>query len=141
MYCFMGISLATQTYINPSIDIIKKKGILAAESMNATLLAFTNSLAETFIIMNSIFFGVSDIGISTVVQQAAFQSLIIQGTFYLIVEEGTLVDWWIITRETVYLLIYLIIMSVFLYGNEVEMWKAQILFVLYICHIILMKYS
>jgi len=67
--------------------------------------------------------------------------LIIQGTFYLIVEEGTLVDWWIITRETVYLLLYLVIMSVFLYGNKVEMWKAQILFVLYILHIILMKYS
>jgi len=124
MYCFMGISLATQTYINPAIDIIKKKQILNAESMNATLLAFTNSLAESFIIMNSIFFGVSDIGISTVVQQAAFYCLIIQGTFYLIVEEGTLVDWWIITRETVYLLLYLVIMSVFLYGNQVEMWKA-----------------
>jgi hypothetical protein len=32
----------------------------------------SNSAAETFIIMNSIIFGVSDIGISTVVQQSAF---------------------------------------------------------------------
>jgi hypothetical protein len=39
----------------------------------------SNSLAESFIIVNSIFFGVSDIGISTVVQQAAFYSLINQG--------------------------------------------------------------
>jgi hypothetical protein len=31
--------------------------------MNATLLAFSNSLGESFIVMNSIFFGVSDIGI------------------------------------------------------------------------------
>ena len=46
--------------------------------MNATLLAMTNSAAESFIIMNSIFFGVSDIGISTVVQQAAFYSFIVQ---------------------------------------------------------------
>jgi len=73
----MGIKLANENYINPSIDIIKKKGVLSSESMNATLLAMTNSLAESFIIMNSIFFGVSDIGISTVVQQAAFYSLII----------------------------------------------------------------
>jgi len=68
LYCFMGIKLANENYINPSIDIIKKKGVLSSESMNATLLAMTNSLAESFIIMNSIFFGVSDIGISTVVQ-------------------------------------------------------------------------
>jgi hypothetical protein len=78
MYAFLGISLATQDYINPSIDIIKKKGVLSSESMNATLLAMTNSAAESFIIMNSIFFGVSDIGISTVVQQAAFYSFIVQ---------------------------------------------------------------
>ena len=67
MYCFWGISLATQHYINPSIDIIKRKGVLSSESMNATLLAMTNSAAESFIIMCSIWFGVSDIGISTVV--------------------------------------------------------------------------
>lgn len=116
----MGIKLANENYINPSIDIIKKKGVLSSESMNATLLAMTNSLAESFIIMNSIFFGVSDIGISTVVQQAAFYSLIIQGAFYLIVEENTLVDWWIITRETIFFLLYLIVMSIFLYGNEIK---------------------
>ena len=52
--------------------------------MNATLLAMTNSAAESFIIMNSIFFGVSDIGISTVVQQAAFYSFIIQSKFSIL---------------------------------------------------------
>jgi Ca2+/Na+ antiporter len=67
-YFFYGISLATQNFINPAIDVIKAKGIFSADTINATLLAFTNSAAECFIIMNSIFFGVSDIGISTVVQ-------------------------------------------------------------------------
>eukprot|EP00352_Strombidinopsis_acuminata_P009081 CAMPEP_0176356654 /NCGR_PEP_ID=MMETSP0126-20121128/14169_1 /TAXON_ID=141414 ORGANISM="Strombidinopsis acuminatum, Strain SPMC142" /NCGR_SAMPLE_ID=MMETSP0126 /ASSEMBLY_ACC=CAM_ASM_000229 /LENGTH=139 /DNA_ID=CAMNT_0017709837 /DNA_START=184 /DNA_END=603 /DNA_ORIENTATION=- len=76
IYCFYGISLATTHYINPSIDIIKKNGSVSSDTMNATLLAMSNSEAETFIIMNSIFFGVSDIGISTVVQQSAFYSLI-----------------------------------------------------------------
>jgi Ca2+/Na+ antiporter len=76
IYCFFGIQLATQNYINPAIDIIKKKGFIGAELMNVSLLAMSNSLAESFIIVNSIFFGVSDIGISTVVQQAAFYGLI-----------------------------------------------------------------
>ena len=30
MYAFLGISLATQDYINPAIDIIKKKGVVSA---------------------------------------------------------------------------------------------------------------
>jgi len=61
--------------------------------------------------------------------------------FYLIVPAKTLIDWWIITRETVFILMYLIVISVFLYGNRVEVWKALILMVLYILHIFLMKFS
>ena len=141
MYCFFGIQLATQNYINPAIDIIKKKGLLGAELMNVSLLAMSNSLAESFIIVNSIFFGVSDIGISTVVQQAAFYGLINQGMFYLIVQEGTLIDWWIVSRETAFFLLYLAVMSVLLYGNQVELIGAVILLLLYVVHIFLMKYS
>ena len=76
---FYGIQIVTQNYINPAVDIVKKKGILSSETLNVTLLAVTNSAAESFIIVNSIFFGVSDIGIACVVQQAAFYALINQG--------------------------------------------------------------
>jgi hypothetical protein len=29
MYAFLGISLVTKNYINPSIDIIKQKGVVS----------------------------------------------------------------------------------------------------------------
>jgi Ca2+/Na+ antiporter len=61
--------------------------------------------------------------------------------FYLIVDEGTLIDWWIITRETAFILIYLVAISYFLYGNEVKMSSAAILMIIYVIHILLMKYS
>jgi len=109
--------------------------------MNVSLLAMSNSLAESFIIVNSIFFGVSDIGISTVVQQSAFFGLINQGMFYLIVQEGTLIDWWIVSRETAFFLLYLAVMSLLLQGNKVDSPGASILLVLYVVHIFLMKYS
>lgn len=141
MYAFLGIALVTQNFINPSIDIIKQKGVLSSDSMNATLLAMTNSAAESFIIMNSIFFGVSDIGMSTVVQQTAFYALIIQGLFYLIAEPGTRVDWWIITRDTIFILVYGTVLTLFLWGNDISDWKGIIMFVLYIVHILLMKYN
>lgn len=138
---FLGISLVSQNYINPAVDIIKTKGVFSADSMNATVLAFTNTAAESMIIMNAIFFGVSDMGIATTVSQTAFYVLIIQGYFYLIIEPGSRIDWWIITRDTVFLLVYLITFSVFLIGNLLEMWKAIILLILYFVHIILMKFN
>jgi Ca2+/Na+ antiporter len=52
-----------------------------------------------------------------------------------------MIDWWISARETVFMLFYLFLMSFALYGNKVELWKACILFIVYIVHIILMKYS
>lgn len=61
--------------------------------------------------------------------------------FYLIVQEGTLIDWWIVSRETAFFLLYLGTMSVLLAGNKVELTGASILVLLYIVHIFLMKYS
>ena len=45
-YCFYGISLVTRNYINPSIDVIKSRNRFSSNTMNATLLAMTNSAAE-----------------------------------------------------------------------------------------------
>ena len=93
---------------------------MGAEVMNATLLAFSNSAAESFIVMNSIFFGVSDIGIQTAVQQSGFSALIIQGCFYYLTEDGTRIDWWISTRDSILFILYLTIMSFFMSGNVIE---------------------
>ena len=56
-------------------------------------------------------------------------------------EQGTLIDWWIITRETLFILVYLAIMTFFLQGNKVALWQAFVLFIVYVIHIFLMKYS
>jgi Ca2+/Na+ antiporter len=109
--------------------------------LNATLLAFTNSAAECFIIMNSIFFGVSDIGISTVVQQSAFYQLVIQGGFYLIADTNTRIDWWVITRDTLFFIIYLVVITIFLSSNSITITNAIILLVIYIVHIFAMKWN
>ncbi len=63
------------------------------------------------------------------------------GSFYLIADQNTRVDWWIITRDTIFILCYLTVITVFLIGNFVEIWKAIVLFILYLAHIILMKYN
>ena len=44
MYAFLGISLATQDYINPSIDIIKKKGVVSNHHVNNWITVFLTKL-------------------------------------------------------------------------------------------------
>lgn len=141
MYSFMGISLVTQNYINPAIDIIKKKGIMGSDTMNATLLALSNSAAESFIVMNSIFFGVPDIGIQTAVQQCAFSALIIQGFFYSLAPEKTRIDWWISTRDAILFIFYLALISFFMSGNEIENYAIYTLLLIYIIHVVIKNES
>ena len=107
--------------------------------MNATLLAFSNSAAESLIVVNSIFFGVADIGIQTACQQCAFYALVIQGYFYTVADENTRVDWWISYRDTILFLIYLGLMSYFLIGNVIEDYAIYCLIVIYFIHVALMK--
>lgn len=107
--------------------------------MNATLLAFSNSAAESFIVLNSIFMGVPDIGIQTAVQQCAFYALIIQGYFYTLADESTRIDWWISIRDSVLFLVYLAVMSYFLIGNVIEDYAIYALCAIYIFHVVLMK--
>ena len=49
MYAFLGISLATQDYINPSIDIIKKKGVVSTISETDDQITYRNVLELDFL--------------------------------------------------------------------------------------------
>lgn len=59
----------------------------------------------------------------------------------MIAEPGTRIDWWVITRDTIFFVVYLIVMTVFLSGDTISLTNAVILILLYIVHIFLMKYN
>jgi Ca2+/Na+ antiporter len=59
----------------------------------------------------------------------------------LIAETGTRVDWWIATRDTIFIIIYLAALTYFLIGNNVAIYGALVLLFLYFVHILLMKYN
>lgn len=54
---------------------------------------------------------------------------------------GTRIDWWIITRDTIFIIIYLVVITVFLSENDIQMWHALVLLGLYFVHIMLMKFN
>lgn len=59
----------------------------------------------------------------------------------MIAEVDTRVDWWIITRDTIFIVIYLVVLTIFLIGNYVQLYKAIVLLFLYVVHIFLMKFN
>lgn len=63
------------------------------------------------------------------------------GGFYLIAETNTRIDWWVITRDTLFFIIYLIVITIFLSSNEITLTNAVILIVIYVVHIMFMKWN
>jgi Ca2+/Na+ antiporter len=63
------------------------------------------------------------------------------GGFYLIAETNTRIDWWVITRDTLFFMIYLIVITIFLSSNEITLTNAIILIVIYFLHIMFMKWN
>ncbi len=59
----------------------------------------------------------------------------------MIAEAGTRIDWWIITRDTIFFMIYLIMITVFLSYNDIGIWQAVVLLCAYLIHIMLMKFN
>lgn len=59
----------------------------------------------------------------------------------MIADVGTRIDWWIISRDTIFIMVYLAVLTAFLIGNNVPILGAVVLLLLYLAHIILMKYN
>lgn len=59
----------------------------------------------------------------------------------MIAETNTRIDWWVITRDTLFFIIYLIIITIFLSSNEITLTNALILIVIYFVHIMFMKWN
>ena len=67
--------------------------------------------------------------------------MVIQGLFYNIAPEKTRIDWWISTRDSILFMFYLGIMSAFMQGEEIAPMAIYILILLYIFHVVLMKFN
>lgn len=56
-------------------------------------------------------------------------------------DEGTRIDWWVITRDTIFLVIYLVVITLQISSNNITISNAIILVVLYGIHILMMKFN
>lgn len=59
----------------------------------------------------------------------------------MIAESGTRIDWWVITRDTLFFIIYLIVITIFLSANSITITNAIILILIYIVHVFAMKWN
>lgn len=59
----------------------------------------------------------------------------------MIADTNTRIDWWVISRDTLFFIIYLVVITVFLSSNSITITNAIILLIIYIVHVFAMKWN
>ena len=89
----------------------------------------------------STFFGVTDIGMATMLGTNAFDMLIIRGLLFLLGGIHTRLDWYQSGRDTIFLVVVLVAVSMMLLKNKLEVWNSLIMLLLYLVYIVFIKFN
>jgi len=140
MYIFIGLAIVCDEFFVPALEIIADKLNLTPDVAGATLMAAGGSAPELF---TNVFatFEESDAGFGTIIGSAVFNVLFVIGMCAMFSKETLHLTWWPLARDCIFYTIGLCIVAILIGANtrnEIEMWEAIVLFVLYFAYIYLM---
>jgi len=142
LYMFLALAIACDEFFVPSLEEMSspRRMNLSMDVAGATLMAAGGSAPELFTALFGTF-QESAIGFGTIVGSAVFNVLFVIAMCSLLANEVLQLTWWPLFRDSLYYVIGLVVLAVFvgfLGKDEVELWEAIVLFSLYIGYILLM---
>ena len=132
--CFVPAleELASERYLNLSMDIA-----------GATLMAAGGSAPELFTSLIGTF-SESEVGFGTIVGSAVFNVLFVIGMCAICSLETLTLTWWPLARDCLWYSICLCTLALFcgsVSPGRIEPWEAIVLFTLYLCYVLIMKFN
>eukprot|EP00538_Stauroneis_constricta_P000013 CAMPEP_0119570372 /NCGR_PEP_ID=MMETSP1352-20130426/43579_1 /TAXON_ID=265584 /ORGANISM="Stauroneis constricta, Strain CCMP1120" /LENGTH=773 /DNA_ID=CAMNT_0007620039 /DNA_START=839 /DNA_END=3160 /DNA_ORIENTATION=+ len=142
LYMFLALAIVCDEFFVPALEEMSssRRMNLSMDVAGATLMAAGGSAPELF---TSLFgtFRESEVGFGTIVGSAVFNVLFVIAACSLMAKETLQLTWWPLFRDSSYYAVGLAVLSVFtgvVSPNEIEMWEAIVLFVMYIGYILFM---
>merc|ERR1719233_2622015 len=140
MYIFIALAIVCDEFFVPALEIMADKMKIVPDVAGATLMAAGGSAPELF---TNVFatFEESDAGFGTIIGSAVFNVLFVIGMCAMFSKETLHLTWWPLARDCIFYTIGLCIVAILIGANtrnEIEMWEAIVLFVLYFAYIYLM---
>ena len=142
LYMFLALAIACDEFFVPALEEMssKRQLNLSMDVAGATLMAAGGSAPELF---SSLFgtFAESEIGFGTIIGSAVFNVLFVIAMCSLFSKEVLTLTWWPLFRDSTCYAIGLVVLVIFVGVNspeEIELWEAIVLFVMYFFYILLM---
>ena len=145
IYMFLALAIACDEFFVPALEEMssERRLNLSMDVAGATLMAAGGSAPELF---TSLFgtFTQSEIGFGTIVGSAVFNVLFVIAMCSLLAKDTLALTWWPLFRDSVYYAIGLGVLAVFVgvtSREEIQLWEAIVLFVLYLGYTLIMYFN
>lgn len=145
VYMFLAIAIVCDEFFVPALEELASENYmnLSMDVAGATLMAAGGSAPELFTSLIGTF-QESEVGFGTIVGSAVFNVLFVIGMCAIFSFEVLSLTWWPLTRDCFCYSVGLCVLAIFcghVSPGKIELWEAAVLFALYLCYVLVMKYS
>ena len=141
IYSFFALAIVCDEFFVPSLDVIIDVLDITPDVAGATFMAAGGSAPELFTSIMGVFVSFDDVGIGTIVGSAVFNILFVIGVCAVCSHSVLQLTWWPLFRDCSFYSVSLITLIVFFRDNEIELYEAAVLFLLYIAYVTFMKWN
>ncbi|XP_040189639.1 sodium/potassium/calcium exchanger 4 [Rana temporaria] len=141
LYMFYALAIVCDDFFVPSLEKICERLHLSEDVAGATFMAAGSSTPELFASVIGVFITHGDVGVGTIVGSAVFNILCIIGVCGVFAGQVVLLTWWSLFRDSMYYILAIIALIIFIYDEVIVWWESLILIIMYLIYILIMKYN
>ncbi|XP_063804543.1 sodium/potassium/calcium exchanger 4 isoform X1 [Pseudophryne corroboree] len=141
LYMFYALAIVCDDFFVPSLEKICERLHLSEDVAGATFMAAGSSTPELFASVIGVFITHGDVGVGTIVGSAVFNILCIIGVCGVFAGQVVHLTWWSLFRDSMYYILAIIALIIFIYDEVIVWWESLILIIMYLFYILIMKYN
>lgn len=141
-YMFLGLNTVCDIYFTGALDVMVEKWEVIPDVAGATFMAAGGSAPELFTSLIGAVLTEDEVGFGTIVGSAVFNVLAVIGMCGLAAKSPIPLTWWPLARDCSYYIMGLSVLAAFAKtGQEIQLWEAIVLFVLYLFYCLFMYFN
>ncbi|XP_028253347.1 sodium/potassium/calcium exchanger 4 isoform X3 [Parambassis ranga] len=141
LYMFLALAITCDEYFVTSLEKVCEKLDLSEDVAGATFMAAGSSAPELFASIIGVFITHGDVGVGTIVGSAVFNILCIIGVCGIFAGQVVVLTWWSVFRDSLYYILSVVALIIFIYDEKIVWWESLILVVMYAGYILIMKFN
>jgi K+-dependent Na+/Ca+ exchanger-like protein len=140
-YALLGLNTVCDVYFTGALEVMIRKWQIKPDVAGATFMAAGGSAPELFTSLIGACLTENDVGFGTIVGSAVFNVLFVIGLCGFTATEDIHLTWWPLFRDCSYYILGLALLASFSSDEEIRLWEAVLLFMIYIFYCIIMFHN